>query len=196
MAIRPFAMLIFPAFLLIGQENGYRESVRTARDLMEAKNYTKAIPYLQDAVDNRGKDLAALEMLGTAYLYSSSEVDQHQNLERAEKAMQQAIDAGGKAVFRAGLGHDRVKGKNMVDTIDGLLSISKPSLEFSGSSGGDAIKVALGDIRSCGQSTGYGKEYAAYHLKLAKTDYYFRPYHFRHDEGDLVCTLIAKNSKK
>jgi hypothetical protein len=81
-----------------------------ARDLFINGDYDKAVPLLERAVAQDPKDLQLLNVLGMAYLYSSSRIDSRANFAHVQPTMEKVIDGWQDDESQVGVegGHWRV----------------------------------------------------------------------------------------
>ncbi len=168
-----------------------------ARDLFINGDYDKAVPLLERAVAQDPKDLRLLNVLGMAYLYSSSRIDSRANFAHVQPTMEKVIEGGGTATFMVGRAMDGrlMKVKSVLKAVTGELAINKSTMTFTPSHGdSDAVgPVSKDEIKECGLNRTYGKDSNTFHIKTASNgDLDFRPLHFSKDEATVVCTLAAK----
>jgi hypothetical protein len=167
----------------------------TARDLFVNGDYDKAVPMLERAAAEDPTDLRLLNVLGMAYLYSSSRIDSRANFTRVQPTMEKVIDGGGTATFLAARAMDRLKTKYIVKAISGELALTKGSLKFTPTHGdGETVgPLSKDEIKECGLNHSYGKDSNAFHIKTtSQGELQFRPLHFSKEEATVVCTLAAK----
>ena len=147
---------------------------------------------------NVQSDPALKEFLGTAYLYSASDIDSTGNLDKARKLMKESVDSGRKARFLVSLGKDRRKEAHLLDAVPGELVVTSAYVEFQPTAGSaqSVQRWEKKDIsRMCAEPESTGKTSNSFHLTVTvgreKAEQHFRPWHFSADEANLVCSLIG-----
>jgi len=184
-----------PAGRTVARSSNSESAESAARDLFINGDYEKAVPILERASADDPRDLRLQNVLGMAYLYSSSRIDSRANFARVQPTMEKVIDGGGSATFIVGRALDRLKVTSVMKTVTGELAISKESLTFTPTHGsGETVgPLAKDELKECGLNRGYGKDSNTFHIKTTSHgELDFRPLHFSKDEASVVCKLAAK----
>ncbi len=166
----------------------------TARDYFTNGDYDKAVPLLEKATNDDPHDLRLLNVLGMAYLYSSSRIDSSSNFDHVQPIMQKVIDGGGTATFIVGRAQDKLKMKSVLKAVTGELALTKDTMTFTPTHGtGETLGPwSKDELKECGLNRGYGKDSNTFHIKVGHSEIDFRPLHFSKNEAIVVCTLAAK----
>jgi hypothetical protein len=157
----------------------YEDLNNQAWNAMLARDFATALNLLQDATKKDPEQSNAYTFLGVAYLYG------YNDLMSAERVMRQAIEKGGKALFRVHHDHDGF----FKTFCYGWLYIGKSEIVFK-SDDGQMFEINDSMITEAAVNKLIGANYFAFHIKTASKNLNFAPGSVRLPETNLILNLM------
>jgi hypothetical protein len=167
--------------LQAGNSDGaYDQTTMQAWNAMLARDFSKALNLLQDAIHKDPTRGTAYNLLGQAYLYGFNDVTS------AEKAMRDAIARNDKAAFRVHHDHNG----SFQSFCYGWLYIGKTEISFK-SDEGHGFQTTKAQIKEAKINSFMGAGYSSFHIKGPDGNYNFAPGTLKKSETNLILNLIG-----
>jgi hypothetical protein len=171
----------------------YDDLTDDATSAYEARNASRAVQLLQQAIALDATQPRAYQLLGFTQLYLQN------NLAAAEQSMRRAIELGGSAAFR--VFHDHADG-SFKQTCAGTLFVTRTNVTFKADDGRDTFEALDRDIREIkvnkfvganpfGALLGGKGDVGAFHIKVTK-NYNFAPLTEKKKESELIIKLVRE----
>jgi hypothetical protein len=169
-------------------------------EAVKNRNYVRAQSLLEDALAETPGNPVLYEYQGIAYLGCGGSINSTECRKKAEAAMVNAIEAGGRAtvIVDRSLEAGGVFSKaNMLDVQRGWLHISKSGLEFEPErpdAKHPGFNVPPDDVKSAAMNSVNGVTTNSFHIDVRgkNGNHNFRTSNFSTDEAQIIFRVMAK----
>jgi hypothetical protein len=184
----------------VGSAQELSPTAKLAIEMFDNDNFAKALTYLEDALAETPNNPVLFEYQGRAFLEcGGGSINSAQCLQKAEEAMNKAIELGGRATFTVDRSLERgglFSNTNVLNVKRGLLHIDRNQVSFVPNrqdAKNPPIVIAKAELKNAELNSRNGSSTNVFRIEDRKDTFNFRTANFSAEEAQIVFRLLQKH---